>query len=69
MTLEEFDPTRLVRGFWGVVRRSPGSRAIATVGSWCLWLPGMRPRAPKRNVIVGLVYVYVGSIVTAVAVI
>ena len=23
------------------------------------WVPGLRPKAPKRNVIVGLVYLYV----------
>jgi hypothetical protein len=23
-----------------------------------VWVPGMRPQAPKRNVIIGLVYLY-----------
>jgi hypothetical protein len=28
------------------------------LGFWLVRVPGMRPRAPKRNVIVSLVYLY-----------
>jgi hypothetical protein len=67
MSLEEFDPPRLFRRFRRAVRRSSRLTTLSIVWSWWLRLPGMRPQAPKRNVIVGLVYVYVGSILTAVA--
>jgi hypothetical protein len=35
------------------------------VGSLFVWLPGMRPRAPKRNVIVALVYLYAVAILAS----
>ncbi|GAB6862182.1 hypothetical protein JCM17092_22710 [Haloplanus litoreus] len=31
---------------------------LVAAGFWFVRLPGMRPRAPKRNVIVCLVYLY-----------
>jgi len=52
---------RVFDRFRRAVRGSSDCLRIATlgaVGSWFLRLPGMRPRAPKRNVILGLIYLY-----------
>jgi hypothetical protein len=68
MTLGEFELSRLVDRFVRAVRGSTGllsAAPLAPIGSWCLRLPGMRRRAPKRNVIVGLVYLYAGAILIA----
>jgi hypothetical protein len=61
MTVGKFDLPRRVSRLVRVIRGS--SRPLWTVplvaaGFWFVRLPGMRPRAPKRNVIVCLVYLY-----------
>jgi hypothetical protein len=33
-------------------------RPVVATGTWILQLPGMRPHAPKRNVLLGLLYLY-----------
>jgi hypothetical protein len=71
MTLGEFELSRVVDGFSRAVRGSTSLLSaapvpVAAVGAWCVRLPGMRPHAPKRNVIVGLVYLYAAAILTAI---
>ncbi|WP_251344256.1 hypothetical protein [Haloplanus halophilus] len=61
MTVGKFDLPRAISRFVRAVRGSPTSLwtvALVAVGFWFVRLPGMRPRAPKRNVIVCLVYLY-----------
>jgi hypothetical protein len=69
MTLGELALSRVVSRFRRAVAESSTYLPIAplgTVGSWLVRLPGMRPHAPKRNVIIGLVYLYLGSVLTAI---
>jgi hypothetical protein len=61
MTLGEFDPWSVVGQIERIIGDSSKrlrTTSIAVVGGWFVKLPGMRPRAPKRNVIVCLVYLY-----------
>jgi hypothetical protein len=61
MTRGEFELTRVVRNFCRVVRDPPDHRwlgPLVTAGAWLLRRSGMRPCAPKRNVLLGLIYLY-----------
>jgi hypothetical protein len=62
MTLGGVELSRVLRRFRRAVSKSSRDWWLApftTTGSWLLRLPGMRPRAPKRNVVLGLIYLYV----------
>ena len=62
MSPDDFQLTRVVSGLLSALRRSSQpllSISVATVALCVVWIPGMRPRAPKRNVLVGLVYLCV----------
>jgi hypothetical protein len=62
MTLGGVELLRVVRRFRRAVRNQSNRRWLAPVvvtGSWLLRRSGMRPHAPKRNVILGLIYLYV----------
>jgi hypothetical protein len=68
MTPGEFELSRVTDGFLRAVRGSTDLLPvtfIGTIGAWCVRLPGMRRRAPKRNVIVGLIYLYAAAILIA----
>jgi|GEM_PF-3448249 len=61
MTFGGIEPLRLVRRFRRVVADLSSHRwfvPFAVTGSCLLRLPGLRPRAPKRNVVLGLIYLY-----------
>jgi len=61
MTFGDFELSRIVRRCRRVVRDQSDHRLLlllTATGAWLLKLPGMRPRAPKRNVILGLIYLY-----------
>ncbi|WP_049935668.1 hypothetical protein [Haloplanus natans] len=61
MTPSGVELSRVVRRFRRAVS-DPSEhrwlRPVVATGSWLLRLPGMRPHAPKRNVILGLLYLY-----------
>lgn len=44
------------------VRPSSDSAVLSTVRPYVLRIPGIRPCAPKRNVIVGFIYLYAAGI-------
>ncbi|AZH24903.1 hypothetical protein [Haloplanus aerogenes] len=61
MTLGSVELSRVVRRFRRAVRDPSEYRwlhPLLATSAWLLKLPGMRPRAPKRNVILGLIYLY-----------
>ena len=65
MSPDGFQLPQVVSGIFSALRRSSQpllSISVATVVLCVVWVPGMRPRAPKRNVIVGLVYLCVLAI-------
>jgi hypothetical protein len=69
MTLGGVELIRVVRRFRRVIREPSSSRLFGPVfvtGSWLVRLPGMRSHAPKRNVILALVYLYVLLILVSV---
>ncbi|GAB3319686.1 hypothetical protein EI982_08030 [Haloplanus rallus] len=64
--------SRVVNRFVGALRGS--SRPLwtmpaAALGFWIVRVPGMRPRAPKRNVLVSLVYLYALVVLVSIGVI
>jgi len=61
MTRGEFELRRVAGRCRRLIGKPAKHRLLApllTTGSWLLKLPGLRPRAPKRNVILGLTYLY-----------
>jgi len=58
MTLGSVQLSRVVRRCRRAVREQWWLPPLIATGAWLLKLPGMRPRAPKRNVILGLLYLY-----------
>jgi hypothetical protein len=61
MTLGGVELLRAVRRFRRAISNQSTRRwlgPLVVTGSWLLRLSGMRPRAPKRNVILGLMYLY-----------
>ena len=61
MTLDGVELSRVLRRFRRAVREPSKNRWLVpfvTTRAWLLRLPGMRPCAPKRNVILGLIYLY-----------
>jgi hypothetical protein len=70
MTPGSVELSRVLRRFRRAVREPSKHRWLVpfvATGSWFLKLPGMRPRAPKRNVILGLLYLYVLLILVSLA--
>jgi len=69
MTLGGVELSRVLRRFRRAVSEPSKNWWLVpfvATGSWLLRLPGMRPRAPKRNVILGLIYLYVLLILASV---
>jgi hypothetical protein len=61
MTLGVVELLRAARRFRRAISNRSTRRWLAPLvdtGSWLLRLSGMRPRAPKRNVSLGLIYLY-----------
>jgi len=61
MTLGVVELLRAARRFRRAISNQSTCRwfgPFVDTGSWLLRLFGMRPRAPKRNVILGLMYLY-----------
>jgi hypothetical protein len=61
MTFGGVELLRAVRRFRRAISNQSNRRwlgPLVDAGSWLLRLSGMRPRAPKRNVILGLIYLY-----------
>ncbi len=66
MTPEELELSRVRDRIRGTVLGSFSRLPFATLGSWCVRLPGMHPHAPKRNAIVGMIYLYGVSVLLSV---
>lgn len=62
MASDSSEPPQIVSRIFSALRRSSQpllSISAVAVALCVVWIPEMRPRAPKRNVLVGLVYLCV----------